>query len=82
MAVYRDSSVQIQTLQRQANARQIDSNAFASGASLALIKEYNDNSIAQMDNQQSNQLFRDVLGVMQTATQGAANIYSSIKSMQ
>ena len=82
MAVYRDSSVQIQTLQRQANARQIDSNAFASGASLALIKEYNDNSIAQMDNQQSNQLFRDVLGVMQTVTQGAANIYSSIKSMQ
>ena len=35
-----------------------------------------------MDNQQSNQLFRDVLGVMQTVTQGAANIYSSIKSMQ
>lgn len=82
MAVYRDSSVQIQTLQRQANARQIDSNALASGASLSLIKEYNDNSIAQIDNQQSNQLFRDVLGVMQTATQGAANIYSSIKSMQ
>ena len=82
MAVYRDSSVQIQTLQRQANARQTDSSAFASGASLSLIKEYNDNSIAQIDNQQSNQLFRDVLGVMQTATQGAANIYSSIKSMQ
>ena len=82
MAVYRDSSVQIQTLQRQANARQIDSTAFTSGASLSLTKEYNDNSIAQIDNQQSNQLFRDVLGVMQTAIQGASTIYSSIKSMQ
>lgn len=82
MAVYKDSSIEIQTLQRQANARQTDSSTLVSGASLSLIKKYNDNTLDYIDRQKNSQLFKDIINVMQTAGKGASNIYSSVKDFQ
>lgn len=82
MAVYKDSSIEIQTLQRQANARQTDSSTLVSGASLSLIKKYNDNTLDYIDKQKNSQLFKDIINIMQTAGKGASNIYSSVKDFQ
>lgn len=82
MAVYKDSSIEKQTLQRQSNARQINANTIASESNLLLTKTYNDNLMSKMKSEQSHQLFSDIFNLTQQGLNSISSMYSQVESFQ